>query len=141
MEELGQFLSRTLQEQTASMSPWKPKHPCNEPGCKKLTSTSHCADHAITAHEPTAGRPSPSRRGYGRAHQRWRAAVLARDPLCIDCLAEHPPRTTAATEAHHVDGNNANIALENGAGLCKPHHSRRTAAGPTGFRKKPGGQL
>jgi hypothetical protein len=61
--------------------------------------------------------------------------VLARDPLCKDCLEETPPRTTLASEAHHVDGDNTNLALENGRGLCKRHHSRRTATGASGFAK------
>src|SRR2546430_461658 len=97
---------------SAPMSPWKPKTPCRTPGCKELTHAAHCARHAPAAHEPQARRASPSQRGYGRAHQRWRRHILALHPLCQDCLAENPPRTTAASEANHQDGDNPNLAEE-----------------------------
>lgn len=124
------------------MSPWKPKKPCRTPGCKELTSTAHCAQHTPTAHEPSAlPRGSSSARGYGRAHQRWRLFILARDPLCVRCLKENPPRTTPSTEAHHVDGDNRNLAAENGEGLCKSHHSRETSTSRRAFGGKPAAAL
>src|SRR5579859_760767 len=115
------------------MSPWKPRRPCGHRGCPELTDDVYCAKHKPIEHEPFAKRASPSRRGYGRAHQRWRHFILGRDPLCVDCLKENPPRTTAATEAHHIDGDVTNLSAENGAGLCKPHHSKHTAASRTSF--------
>ncbi len=117
--------------------PWKPKTPCRHRECAQLSDGGgYCAQHKPTAKEPERKRSSSSRRGYGRAHQRWRHFILSREPLCMDCLEENPPRTTASTEAHHVDGDNTNMYAENGRGLCKPHHSSRTAASRNAFGGK-----
>src|SRR5260370_14794147 len=116
--------------------PWKPKRPCRNRTCPELTVDGWCNRHR-PAKEPQLARLSPSKRGYGRAHQRWRAHILALHPLCEDCLDEKPPRTTASTEAHHIDGDNTNLAEENGCGLCKPHHSRRTATSRRAFGNLP----
>jgi 5-methylcytosine-specific restriction protein A len=81
--------------------------------------------HGRTARQSEA-RPSPSRRGYGRAWQRIRLVKLAADPLCEDCAGRGVE--TAATEVDHV------LALARGGthdadnlrSLCKPCHSRKT---------------
>lgn len=97
---------------------------CAEPGCPELAkSGSYCEKHRGLqprwCHtEKTAAR------GYGAAHRRWRKAVLMRDPWCVDCLADG--RHVVATDADHVDGNPFNRALENGRGLCRRCHNRRT---------------
>ncbi len=62
---------------------------------------------------------------------RWRAtraAVLQRDPVCLDC------RKAAATVADHVIDARAWVAMgrdfydmDNLAGKCQPCHDRRTA--------------
>lgn len=46
--------------------------------------------------------PSRHKRGLGRAHQKARAELLAREPLCRLCQAKNPPRVTAATIADHI---------------------------------------
>jgi len=63
-------------------------------------------------------------RGYGAAHRRWRRAVLERHPFCVDCLANG--LSTPATDADHIDGNTFNRAIENGRGICRRCHNRRT---------------
>lgn len=74
------------------------------------------------------GRESAGRRGYGADHRRWRAAILARDPLCKAC------GVAASTEADHVVPLRAGGGweLENGQGLCRTCHARKTA------RERPG---
>jgi len=74
-------------------------------------------------------RGSSAARGYGARHRRWRAMILARDPLCVHCRERG--RTTPATEADHIVPlrRGGGWSLENGQGLCKSCHSRRTARG------------
>lgn len=60
-----------------------------------------------------------------------RADVLAEQPLCRHC--EQANRVTVATEVDHVDGNDSNNDRANLQGLCKPCHSRKTAAENQGF--------
>lgn len=97
--------------------------PCSEPGCPELTAHGGCcAAHRSRRrqqHEETT-----AARGYGAAHRRWRKAVLARDPQCVDCLAEG--RSTPATDADHIDGDPFNRQLDNGRGLCRRCHNGRT---------------
>lgn len=98
--------------------------PCTEPGCPTLTKEGgYCKKHRKNQprwqHEKKT-----AARGYGGAHRRWRRAVLRRDPLCVDCRARG--RVAIATDADHIDGNPFNRALENGRGLCRKCHNRRT---------------
>lgn len=73
-------------------------------------------------------RPSPSKRGYGAAWQKVRAAVLSDSPYCVMCQAEG--RMRKATCVDHV------LSLERGGTndrenlqpLCHPCHSRKTVA-------------
>lgn len=96
--------------------------PCAEPGCPELIERAGYCD----AHRPRRKQheEKTAARGYGAAHRRWRKAVLARDALCIDCLAER--RSTPATDADHIDGDTFNRQLDNGRGLCRTCHNRRT---------------
>lgn len=61
----------------------------------------------------------------------FRDWFLARHPLCEDCLAEG--KIEPAEEVHHLkkvaDHPELRLVEANCRGLCKPHHSRRTAAG------------
>ena len=84
---------------------------------------------AAPTHTPP--RPPASKRGYGARHRRWRAAVLARDPICRGwppgsrCLSE-------ATVGDHVTPlrlGGAPYELENGQGLCRDCHWLKTRAG------------
>ncbi len=76
-------------------------------------------------------RGSSSSRGYGRRWRRFRLTYLAGNPLCADCAAAG--RVTAAIEVHHIlraaDRPDLMLDPENVLGLCKAHHSARTARG------------
>ena len=67
-------------------------------------------------------------RVFLQADKDWREAVLDRDPLCVACRAEG--LTVAAEEADHIvplHRGGARYDLANGEGLCKAHHSKKTA--------------
>lgn len=75
------------------------------------------------------GRDSDPRRLLplnGRAWQKLRAAVLAEEPLCVDCLAMG--RTEPSTDCDHADGDPGNNARSNLVGRCHSCHSIKTAA-------------
>src|SRR5215510_14128313 len=63
---------------------------------------------------------------YDRRHQRWRRMVLARHPLCLECL--RLGHTVSATEADHIIplSMGGGWSIGNGQGLCKSHHSQKT---------------
>lgn len=95
--------------------------PCAVPACPNLMP---CPDHS------KARRRTPSR-GYGPRHRRvFRAGVLfAADYTCAACGAEateadHWPRTRDQLVAAGEDHNDPAF----GRALCKPCHSRHTAA-------------
>jgi 5-methylcytosine-specific restriction enzyme A len=112
---------------TSTMTPYGAKHKCAHPMCNALVRTTYC-----DAHKPAPrpdDRPSASKRGYDRRHQRLRKVFLAKNPLCHDC--EEQGRLTTATEMHHI------VALRDGGtnhwdnlmALCKPCHDKRTRRG------------
>lgn len=68
------------------------------------------------------------------SNRRWRklrALYLADEPLCHDC--ERIGRVTPAVEVHHIISRRKrpDLAFDptNLMGLCKPHHTARTARG------------
>lgn len=113
--------------------PWKQPSPCRVKGCKRLTHTGVCELHGSQTHEPHGTRPSSAVRGYGHAHRKRRAFVLKRDPLCVECLKEGVVR--AATEADHTIplSEGGEDSVDNMQGLCKTHHSRKTARSARAF--------
>lgn len=63
---------------------------------------------------------------------RWlRSYVLSRDPLCVMCKGDG--RIVVATEVDHIDGDATRNTLDNLQGLCRSHHSRKTATENGGF--------
>ena len=86
---------------------------------------------AKTHQAQQAKRPSRSKRGYGRAWQRIRAAHLASKPLCADCKAKG--LTVAATCVDHVDGDSFNNDPGNHRSLCSSCHARKTVVHDGGF--------
>lgn len=113
--------------------PTKPLTPCNYPRCMTRCEGPYCSHHlkalgAIDREE----RGSAAKRGYNARHRKWRLMVLARNPLCVRCLAED--KTSAATVADHVvplDPKNptgGDWSLDNGQGLCHAHHNQKTGA-------------
>jgi 5-methylcytosine-specific restriction protein A len=61
----------------------------------------------------------------------FRDAYLSAHPLCADCQALGD--VTAANEVHHIaklrDRPDLRLDATNVMGLCKTHHSERTARG------------
>lgn len=86
-------------------------------------------------------RLSASERGYGTRWQKARASYLAKHPLCVACKKEH--HVEPATEVDHIIPHRGNQQLfwdqSNWQGLCKPHHSRKTATEDSGFARPGGG--
>ena len=106
--------------------------PCMEPKCPALLSSgSRCAAHTRPPRRTPDMRASPSARGYDRAWQRIRAAVLAEDPDCRTCGA-------AAVLVDHIvpirsGGSNDRLNLQP---LCTPCHNRKTAAEGGGWKRR-----
>jgi 5-methylcytosine-specific restriction enzyme A len=67
-------------------------------------------------------------RQTGRRGVERRARWLRENPLCVMCLAETPPRTTAATEVDHIVPLSQGGAdhVSNFQSLCAEHHREKT---------------
>jgi 5-methylcytosine-specific restriction protein A len=108
---------------------------CSVSGCPALYDGKHsrCPKHRADADR---ARGTSAERGYtSRGHKAFRAAVLARDPICVIC------NTALATVADHYPisrrdlvefGMNPNDP-DRGRGTCFVCHSRETA------KHQPGG--
>jgi 5-methylcytosine-specific restriction protein A len=98
------------------------KHPCAHPGCPALVEPGHarCPKHH-QAHQQAydRSRGTAAERGYDAAHRKWRAAVLARDPICKACGVE---RSTFADHIVPLNQGGAKLDLANGQGLCSRCH-------------------
>ena len=104
--------------------PMRPLQPCPAPGCNLLTTHGRCAAHLRAERQQfDAGRGTATARGYGPAHRQWRAAILARDPLCVRCGRK--PSTVADHIVPLRDG--GTWALSNGQGLDVDCHAVKTA--------------
>jgi 5-methylcytosine-specific restriction enzyme A len=103
---------------------------CSVHGCPELypsTEGSRCRRHRRQADR---ARGTAAQRGYNSSgHERFRAEVLHRDPICVACglaestVADHHPRSRRELIALDLDPNDP----EHGRGLCKPCHDRATA--------------
>lgn len=76
-------------------------------------------------------RGSSTQRGYNYRWQQARERFLSANPLCVACKAEG--RAGVATEVDHIIPHRGDQKLfwdeTNWQGLCKPHHSAKTARG------------
>jgi len=107
--------------------PRKAKKPCSHPACPNLTTARFCEDHARAGRQRRDhARPSASKRGYDARWRKLRKMVLARNPLCADCM--EAGLVVPAIEVHHVVPKAAggDDSFENLMALCKSCHSRRT---------------
>jgi 5-methylcytosine-specific restriction protein A len=111
------------------------RKPCSVPGCPEIIEPgrSRCPAHDRQADRD---RGTAAERGYNsRGHQRFRQAVLAADPVCVECrqrwstVADHWPRSRRELIDAGLDPNDPRY----GRGLCKPCHDRSTG------RAQPGG--
>ncbi|MYR55544.1 holin [Streptomyces sp. SID625] len=106
---------------------------CTTPGCPEFTDAGRCPSCRAEAEQR---RGSARQRGYDSGHERrFRAAVLARDPMCVLCHdapsvhADHWPTDRRTLVRQGKDPNDP----ARGRGLCGPCHSRETA------HEQPGG--
>ena len=112
---------------------------CSTPSCPELTEQGRCAGCRSDAERE---RGSASQRGYGSAHrERFRKAVLARDPICTaekGCTepstdADHHPIDRRELERRGLDPNDPKY----GRGLCSLHHKQATGhAQPGGWNAR-----
>lgn len=103
---------------------------CSGSGCPNLTSSGRCNTCNTDADRR---RGTAAQRGYTSAgHRAFRAAVLARDPICVlGCgrpatVADHYPLSRRELVAQGLDPNAASA----GRGLCASCHGKATAANP-----------
>ncbi|WP_108262550.1 HNH endonuclease signature motif containing protein [Mangrovicoccus ximenensis] len=116
-----------------------PKLICVTSGCEELAQDgcARCAGHEarrLAGKSAAKNRRSDAERQWRKLYSRaWRkasAAFLAKHPTCRDCAGLG--LVTAATEVDHIVPHRGDRALfwdrRNWQPLCKPCHSRKTAA-------------
>lgn len=124
----------------------RPKRPCARPGCPTLVDRGYCAEHERQRQRTyDRSRGKTAERGYGAQHRKWRAMVLARDPVCVDPYGVHAERgeVVASTVADHIvpiRRGGARFDLANGQGLCASCHGVKTAREDGGFGRGAGQQ-
>lgn len=101
--------------------------PCTHVGCGRLVhdGSGRCPKHPKVAWEK---RPEPTKRVTGRRLQAMRAALFARNPLCVHCQASG--QAVLATQRDHI------VSLEEGGpdddsntqGLCDACHEAKSLA-------------
>jgi 5-methylcytosine-specific restriction protein A len=101
---------------------------CSVPGCPVLCAGGRCAGHR---READRARGTFRERGYRGGHDRFRAAILAREPRCRLCLnpatvADHWPHSRRELVAMGADPDDPRA----GRALCAPCHGRETQATP-----------
>lgn len=101
---------------------------CSEHGCPKVAvKQGRCAE-CFEAHRKAKiarmdeGRLSAARRGYDNMHRKWRAEVLARDPICRWERGVCLEPSTVADHIKPISEGGSRFRLENGQGLCAYHH-------------------
>jgi 5-methylcytosine-specific restriction protein A len=90
------------------------------------TRTAVADTQAVKMLNPDAWREglTTAQRGYGGKWQRYRAAYLAKHPLCVACEAEG--KVVVATVLDHIEPHRGNMEIfwrpGNVQGLCAHHH-------------------
>ena len=119
------------------MSPQRSLKPCSKSGCPNLhrepggLCPEHSRQHKLErSRDYDKNRPSASRRGYGYRWQKYRLLFLAKNPLCVECLAIG--RVKPAKDVDHivaVSGPDDPLFWQtsNHQALCHGHHSTKTA--------------
>jgi len=84
---------------------------------------SRCPTHALARQQSyDRQRGTPVERGYGADHRKWRAAILARDPICRACGSEP---STFADHIRPLSQGGAKLDLANGQGMCSRCHQAK----------------
>jgi 5-methylcytosine-specific restriction protein A len=104
------------------------RYSCTTPGCAGTGTRPGRCDTCRKLAEQRRG--TAAQRGYGSAHRRrFRAAVLARDPVCTRCHrapstdADHWPLSRRELVLRGLDPNDPRY----GRGLCHGCHSSETS--------------
>jgi len=82
--------------------PYKPKRPCQHPGCPNLTDELYCPEHkkkAVVSYNKYERDPEINKT-YGRSWKRIRDRYIKQHPLCEMCQKEG--RLTPVDEVHHI---------------------------------------
>jgi len=99
---------------------------CTYPGCNVLVKSGRCAAHST---KRIVRDPAVKRLYNSPQWQSLRAAQLAKEPWCADCLKQD--HHVFATEVDHITAHNGDPQLFfdgiNLQSLCKSHHSSKTA--------------
>ncbi|WP_410498137.1 HNH endonuclease [Chitinibacter sp. S2-10] len=118
--------------------PKAPMKPCGQPGCGRLVQSGKCDVHRRATIRQYESQPVRKAAKSLYATKRWqdlRVLMLRANPLCVECRKEG--RLTAAAHVDHIRPHRGDEALffdeRNLQGLCKPCHSRKTAAEDGGF--------
>lgn len=112
--------------------PSRPPNPCTEPGCSALLHPSRsnrsgrCERHRRAADRRVkAGQPH---RAYGTPRwRRIRAQVLREEPVCRDCDAPSVEVDHISPRRLELEAGRDPDRRENLQGLCRRHHSAKTA--------------
>lgn len=110
--------------------------PCAESGCAEVTVGARCSRHRIDRAADYARqnreRPSPTAQGYGWRWRKLRRMVLARQPVCavVGCM-----RLTVDIDHIVPKARGGRDAMDNLQGLCRSHHSQKTARENAGHRR------
>ena len=120
--------------------PYKPKKPCQHPGCPELAvpRKNYCPRHgdlfARSAPAPKKDeRESSSKRGYGRLWTKIRLMYLRRNPMCSEKGCNKLAKEVDHKKALSAGGTNNFSNLQ---GFCKRHHSIKTVKYDGGFGRK-----
>jgi len=116
------MLGNTQRHHGYQLMPTRAKQPCGKPGCRNLTNTNRCEEHAVSHVSGTT-----KERGYSGQHVRWRRMILNRDKhQCQSCgrpgsVADHiKPMSTFRIKSD-------SFTMANGQTLCVQCHNKKTA--------------
>jgi 5-methylcytosine-specific restriction enzyme A len=118
------------------VSPTKPKHPCNTPGCSHLTSSRFCPKHTVTNNRLAEScRVRPYAYLYGRLWQVRSAIYKSQHPVCEECMKRGI--VTPAYAVDHKVPHKGDLDLfwdeDNWQSLCEHDHNVKTAKEEGGF--------
>lgn len=109
--------------------------PCSHPGCGVLVrdGTGRCPKHPRPVWDKRQGAP---KRVTGRRLQAQRAALFARQPLCVEC--ERRGMVVLATQRDHIVplAEGGTDDEDNVQGLCRPCHQSKSLAEAVRARRR-----
>jgi len=108
--------------------------PCSFGGCRELVSDGRCQKHTVRARqlEQSSRGGKTAELGYDADWKRCRAAYIALQPLCEDCLEKSPQVLRPGREVHHkvpLSRGGARLDFDNLRHLCLSCHRIRTSRG------------